>query len=100
MTPLRWRLKAAKASESIPGYEATVGKTGEYLQTGHGKQRGDPAKAARAILWAIDSPRPPFRLPLGTDALEWIQKTRDREEADHREWESVIRGTDFDASSR
>jgi hypothetical protein len=35
--------------------------------------------------------------PLGTDALEWIQRTRDREEADHREWESVIRGTDFDA---
>jgi hypothetical protein len=35
-------------------------------------------------------------LPLGADALEWIQQVRDREEADHREWESVIRGTDFD----
>jgi NAD(P)-dependent dehydrogenase (short-subunit alcohol dehydrogenase family) len=55
-----------------------------------------PAKAARAILQAIESPRPPLRLPLGGDALEWIQQVRDREEADHREWESVIRGTDFD----
>jgi NAD(P)-dependent dehydrogenase (short-subunit alcohol dehydrogenase family) len=88
--------QAAKTSESIPGYEATVGKTREYLKA-HGTQPGDPAKAARAILQAIESPRPPLRLPLGADALEWIQQVRDREEADHREWESVIRGTDFDS---
>jgi NAD(P)-dependent dehydrogenase (short-subunit alcohol dehydrogenase family) len=60
---------AARFSEPISAYDATVGSTREYVTTGGGSQPGDPAKAAKAILTAIDSPEPPLRLVLGEDAI-------------------------------
>ena len=36
-----------------------------YVGTGGGAQAGDPAKAARAILTAMASAKPPRRLVLG-----------------------------------
>ena len=35
----------------------------------HGKQPGDPAKAAAAIIATIESPKPPLHLLLGPDAV-------------------------------
>jgi hypothetical protein len=35
-----------------------------------GAQPGDPARAAAAILAALDAPSTPLRLPLGSDAVD------------------------------
>ncbi|TKI06301.1 oxidoreductase [Martelella alba] len=60
----------------------------------HGKQLGDPDKAAQAILTLIDHPQPPAHLLLGSDALTLVrQKLRDyAEQLDA--WEALTRSTD------
>jgi NAD(P)-dependent dehydrogenase (short-subunit alcohol dehydrogenase family) len=65
---------AAYFSEPMAEYAASVAPTREYVRTGGGSQPGDPAKAARAILTAIESEQPPLRLVLGTDAIENVRK--------------------------
>ena len=76
-------------------YAATAGRSRAALDNMAGKQAGDPARGAEAILQLVDSPEPPLNLLLGTDALT---RTRAKLETVTREidaWESVTRGTDF-----
>jgi hypothetical protein len=60
-----------------------------------GAQPGDPAKAAAAILRALDAERPPLRLPLGDDAVDGILGHLEAVGAEVREWEAVSRATAF-----
>ena len=39
----------------------------------HGNQPGDPAKAAQAIIAALESAQPPLRLALGADAVQMVR---------------------------
>jgi NAD(P)-dependent dehydrogenase (short-subunit alcohol dehydrogenase family) len=63
-----FRPGAAYLSAEMPEYSETVGPTRAYVQGNDGAQPGDPAKAARAILAALDADEPPLRLVLGADA--------------------------------
>jgi hypothetical protein len=60
-----------------------------------GKQPGDPARAAQALLAVVDAEQPPLHLLLGSDALRRAREKLDVliEEMDC--WEEVTRGTDF-----
>jgi NAD(P)-dependent dehydrogenase (short-subunit alcohol dehydrogenase family) len=69
-----FRPGAMHTSAAMPEYEGTVGQTREYVRNNHGAQPGDPAKAAAAILAALDSDDPPTRLVLGADAIASIEK--------------------------
>ena len=62
-----------------------------------GNQPGDPAKAAAAILAALDAERTPLRLPLGNDAADGVFAHLDAARTEALAWESVSRGTDHDA---
>jgi NAD(P)-dependent dehydrogenase (short-subunit alcohol dehydrogenase family) len=62
-----------RASAAIPDYEASSGKFRRFLETMNGRQPGDPAKAADAIIAAVESDNPPLRLVLGKYAID---KTR------------------------
>jgi len=59
-----------------------------------GKQLGDPAKAARAILTLIDHPSPPAHLLLGSDALSLVRDKLAAMAEDIQTWETVTRSTD------
>jgi hypothetical protein len=61
-----------------------------------GTQAGDPAKAAAAILTAIETEDTLLRLPLGNDAVDMLIAHSDRFRAELAAWEKVSRGTDFD----
>lgn len=69
-----FRPEAAYESAEMPEYADTVGPTREYVRTGDGAQPGDPAKAADAILQALDADEPPLRLVLGSDAIGNIER--------------------------
>ena len=69
-----FRPGAAYESEAMPEYAETVGPTRAYVQGNDGLQPGDPAKAAQAILAALDADEPPLRLVLGADAIETIER--------------------------
>ena len=83
-------------SKPIAAYDDQI----EPLRTGmpddDGKQPGDPAKAAAAILLALDSPGPPLRLALGNDAVDAISEALTDAKAELAAWERVGRSAVFD----
>jgi NAD(P)-dependent dehydrogenase (short-subunit alcohol dehydrogenase family) len=56
----------------LPDYQETVGAVQQMMKIAHGKQLGDPARAAAAILTALAAEQLPLRLPLGDDAVDMI----------------------------
>ena len=81
------------ASPVIDDYAATVGPTRHMTETGDGSQPGDPAKAAAAILTALDAEQTPLRLPLGDDAVEAILGHLDAVRGEITSWQALARGT-------
>jgi NAD(P)-dependent dehydrogenase (short-subunit alcohol dehydrogenase family) len=79
----------------IAAYAPTVGATRMFLKESDGTQRGDPAKAAAAILATLAADVTPLRLPLGPDALDAIVGHLRAVEAEALSWADVARGTDF-----
>jgi NAD(P)-dependent dehydrogenase (short-subunit alcohol dehydrogenase family) len=88
-----FRPGAAYMSDAMDEYAATVGPTREYVRDDHLKQPGDPAKAAAAIVAALDAEEPPLRLVLGADAIGNIRNRLERVSTELGEWEDVGRAT-------
>lgn len=86
-----------QAAEPIADYADTAGKRRKEHDTAHGTQAGDPAKAAAALIKAVESDEPPFMLLLGNDASDGFRAALDALRSEVDAWESVSRGTDFDA---
>jgi NAD(P)-dependent dehydrogenase (short-subunit alcohol dehydrogenase family) len=84
-------------SEQIADYSATVGPTRQMVRAGDGQQPGDPAKAAAAIIAAIEASETPLRLPLGDDAVDAISGHLDNVRAELTTWERIARDTRLDA---
>jgi NAD(P)-dependent dehydrogenase (short-subunit alcohol dehydrogenase family) len=81
----------------IDDYAATAGKRRKENDTMHGNQAGDPAKAARAIITAVESPQPPAFLLLGPEALALYRYTVDTRSVEVADWEELTSNTNFDA---
>ncbi|MFE3504264.1 oxidoreductase [Kitasatospora sp. NPDC059160] len=86
-------------SAPIEAYEPLVGPVRTGLPDSDGKQPGDPAKAAAAILAALAAERTPLRLALGTDAVDAVLGNLDGARKEAEAWAAVGRGTDFPAGS-
>jgi len=84
--------------EGRPEYAETVGAMAEYQRNYNGRQPGDPARAAAAVLHIASLDTPPLRLLLGSDAAAAVEKAdAARMEAD-RTWRVVSQSTDFEQS--
>ncbi|MFI9274588.1 oxidoreductase [Kitasatospora sp. NPDC052896] len=64
---------ALQSANVIEDYRPTVDVLRAALSGSHGQQPGDPAKAAAALLAALELPEPPLRLALGEDAVTAIR---------------------------
>jgi NAD(P)-dependent dehydrogenase (short-subunit alcohol dehydrogenase family) len=84
-----FRPGAAYLSEAMPEYADSVGPTRDYVTQGDGTQAGDPAKAAAAILTALDADTPPLRLVLGTDAIANVEGRLERLGEELQSWRDV-----------
>jgi NAD(P)-dependent dehydrogenase (short-subunit alcohol dehydrogenase family) len=62
----------------------------------HGRQPGDPYKAARAVDTALASDKTPLRLQVGADAVEGLRAHGEKFLADLSAWESVAIDTQID----
>lgn len=93
----RTSFSGASLVESTPmaAYRDTVGPTRAMIKGIDGVQPGDPAKAAAAIIAALNAPATPLRLPLGDDAVDGILAHLEAVAADVRAWEDVSRDTAF-----
>ncbi|GAA3682709.1 oxidoreductase [Lentzea roselyniae] len=83
-------------SKETEVYADSVGRTRQMITAGNGKQPGDPAKAAAAILTALDAAETPLRLTLGGDAVDAVLTHLDDVKAEIALWEKVSRETEFD----
>lgn len=89
------RRSRTKQSARIPDYDATVGPTRQMITEINGSQPGDPARAAAAILTALDAETTPLRLPLGDDAVDGILGHLDTVRDEIRAWEHLSRATAY-----
>lgn len=73
----------------------------KFAEATHGTQEGDP-KAFCELAWDLvkgvgvaEGKEVPQSLPTGCEAVEYELPRRERELKELREWEGVLRGTDF-----
>jgi NAD(P)-dependent dehydrogenase (short-subunit alcohol dehydrogenase family) len=87
---------ALAQTAQLDAYADSVGAFRSDLPASDGKQPGDPAKAAAAILTALADENTPLRLPLGNDAFDYIQQHVVAEQKELAAWEQVGRAVDFE----
>ncbi len=83
-----------RTPRSIPDYDPMFDPIRKGREEKSGKQLGDPAKAARAMLAVIESDNPPAHLLLGSDALGLVRDKLTSLGAEFDAWESLTRSTD------
>ena len=79
----------------LAAYDATAHKTIATLNGYSGKQPGDPAKAAAAMIKVVESDHPPLRLPLGEIALARIRGKLKVVAEELDTWEQIAMDTSF-----
>ena len=95
-----WAGASIKQSATrIDAYSATAGERRKQVEGRDGKQAGDPARAAQAIVDAALSDTPPLRLLLGKAALNLARKKLDFMRKDFDAWEATTLGADFPESA-
>lgn len=85
-----------QSSTVIDDYADTAGKRRKEHDTAHGTQPGDPAKAAKAIIAAVESDEPPAFLLLGNDALKTYRRLAEARLETIEAWERLTTSTDID----
>ncbi|MBW4523195.1 MAG: SDR family NAD(P)-dependent oxidoreductase [Scytolyngbya sp. HA4215-MV1] len=85
----------AVAERSMDAYATMSDAALQWFKAMDGQQPGDPAKAAQAIIQAVESPHPPMRLALGTDAMSLIQEKLEWVKTDLDAWQPVTVSTDY-----
>lgn len=86
-----------RSGGTLQDYAGTAGAARERLAAMAGKQPGDPARAAAAIIQAVDSSKPPLHLVLGSDAYHRTRQMLEAFSADVETWKAAAVGADYDA---
>jgi NAD(P)-dependent dehydrogenase (short-subunit alcohol dehydrogenase family) len=97
--PGGFRTDFAGASTSLkegrPEYDAVVGATARAQRVYDGQQPGDPRRAGQVIVKLASLDKPPFRLPLGSDALRIIEQADRAKLEELEQWRELSASTDF-----
>jgi NAD(P)-dependent dehydrogenase (short-subunit alcohol dehydrogenase family) len=86
---------SAHSAVTIPDYDSTAGNIRRYFAEQNGKQKGDPLRAVHAMMKVVNSPNPPLRLLLGSQALQRVRAKLDSLQKEVAAWESVTLSADF-----
>jgi NAD(P)-dependent dehydrogenase (short-subunit alcohol dehydrogenase family) len=84
-----------QSRDAIADYADTAGRRRKEHDTAHGTQPGDPARAAQAIITAVEAPDSPFLLLLGNDALAGFRAVIDAHDKELEVWEELSLSTGF-----
>ena len=88
-----------RSAEAPEAYAGSVGAALGHLDAVAGRQLGDPARAAAAILRLVDAGEPPLHLLLGSDALRRARAECAAVAAGIKGWEDVTLSTDHPAGA-
>ncbi|NLI27698.1 MAG: oxidoreductase [Acetobacter sp.] len=83
-----------RTERSITDYDTLFDPIRAARHEKNGKQLGDPAKLAAAVLQLVASDSPPPQLLLGSDALRLVRERISRLEREIADWEDLTRSTD------
>lgn len=91
-----WAGRSANdAPVTIGDYAETAGMNQANIRGYSGNQPGDPVRAAKAIVQAVEADEPPFYFLLGKAALKNARLKLDALKADFDKWADVTEGADF-----
>ena len=91
-----WAGRSANNSKiEIEDYAPSAGKNKNDIRGYSGNQPGDPVRAAKAIIKAVNSENPPLRLLLGAAALKGARNKLVQLQKDFDAWEETTVGADF-----
>ncbi|GAB3220862.1 oxidoreductase [Spirosoma arcticum] len=81
----------------IKEYTIAAGNLKEKFEKMDSHQLGDPAKAARAIIEAVQAGYPPLHLPLTAAALQMVRQKMNAMTDEFDRWESVALAVNYDS---
>ncbi|MFD6060497.1 oxidoreductase [Rhodococcus wratislaviensis] len=84
-----------QSSRVIDDYADTAGKRRKENDHTHGTQQGDPDRAAQVVIATVEGKDAPFRLLLGTDAIQIVREELQGRIDEIDEWAHVSATTDF-----
>ncbi len=90
-----WAGRSMVKAAPLSVYDEVMAERRASMEYAHGRQPGDPARAAQALIAVVESEHAPLRLPLGTDAVTIIRQHVQQQLNDLDRWESLSRSTDF-----
>ncbi|MDP9081151.1 MAG: oxidoreductase [Bacteroidota bacterium] len=91
-----WAGRSANNSKIvIDDYKATAEANKNNIRGYSGKQPGDPERAAKAIVQAVETANPPLHLLLGKAALKGARNKLEVLKKDFDAWADVTEGADF-----
>lgn len=82
----------------LDAYRAVIAPVEDFLYGQNGRQPGDPAKAAEAMIAVVNDPKPPRRLVLGADAYEVLDRTMAARMADISRYRAMGEKTGYDGA--
>lgn len=93
-----WAGRSAKDSATIiEDYASTAGANHNNVRGYSGKQKGDPVRAAKAMVKVVESDNPPLMLLLGSAALRNAKRKLETLQHDFNTWQDVTNGADYAA---
>lgn len=84
-----------RVERSIPDYDAVFEPVRARRLAYSGKQIGDPARGAAAMLRLLEADNPPYHLLLGSDAVRMVGEKLDALKSEFAAWEALSLSTDF-----
>ena len=83
-----------RTPRTIADYDASFGPIRKAREDKHGKQLGDPIKAAKAMLQIMGSAQPPAHLLLGSDAYSLVHSQISDMKESMNDWKELTYSTD------
>jgi NAD(P)-dependent dehydrogenase (short-subunit alcohol dehydrogenase family) len=91
-----WAGRSANNSKIIiDDYDTTAHRNKDAIRGLSGNQAGDPVRAVKAIVKAVESENPPLRLLLGAGALKGARNKLNELKTDYDAWEETTVQADF-----
>jgi NAD(P)-dependent dehydrogenase (short-subunit alcohol dehydrogenase family) len=87
-----------RPEKKLKAYEPKIAPIEEFLYGQNGRQPGDPAKAAEAMVAVVNDSKPPRRLVLGTDAYDVLDRTMAARMADIARYRPKGETTSFEGA--
>jgi NAD(P)-dependent dehydrogenase (short-subunit alcohol dehydrogenase family) len=94
-----WAGRSLKRSSlQIPEYAETAGALRERITDRSGKQAGDPVRACKAIIKAVESDNAPLHLVLGRIGLDAARSKLEKLRREFDAWEETSLSADYPES--